>query len=166
MKKSFSLLAGVALAGVLTLGSVIPANAYTAPNGDIQRIFEDTNNARAANGLKPLVLNEQMTKVAQDWSGVQARENRMYHNPNYSTQISGGWSRAAENVAYGYAVNGVVNGWMNSPGHKANILGDHTSIGIGVAKDANGRNYYTQVFCEICQCDSAYPDPTDTSAER
>lgn len=159
MKKRFSLLAGVALAGALTLGSVIPANAYSAPNADVQKIFEDTNNARASNGLKPLVLNEQMTKVAQDWSATQAREGRMYHNPNYSTQIPGGWSRAAENVAYGYAVNSVVNGWMNSPGHKANILGDHTSIGIGVAKDANGRNYYTQVFGKYANVTPPTPQP-------
>lgn len=160
MKKRFSLLAGVALAGALTLGSVIPANAYSAPNPDIQKIFEDTNSARAANGLKPLVLDEQMTKVAQDWSATQAREGRMYHNPNYSKQIPGGWTRAAENVAYGYAVNSVVNGWMNSPGHKANILGDHTSIGIGVAKDSNGRNYYTQVFAKYANVTQPTPTPT------
>lgn len=160
MKKRFSLLAGVALAGALTLGSVIPANAYSAPNTDVQKIFEDTNSARVTNGLKPLVLNEQMTKVAQDWSATQAREGRMYHNPNYSSQIPGGWTRAAENVAYGYSVDSVTNGWMNSPGHRANILGDYNSIGIGVAKDANGRNYYTQNFAKYANVTQPTPTPT------
>lgn len=160
MKKRFSLLAAVALAGALTLGSVIPANAYSAPNADVQKIFEDTNSARVTNGLKPLVLNEQMTKVAQDWSATQAREGRMYHNPNYSSQIPGGWTRAAENVAYGYSVDSVTNGWMNSPGHRANILGDYNSIGIGVAKDANGRNYYTQNFAKYANVTQPTPTPT------
>lgn len=67
----------------------------------------------------------------------------MYHNPQYSTQIPAGWSRAAENVASGYAPSAVVNAWMNSPGHRANILGDFTTIGIGYV---NG--YATQVFAK------------------
>lgn len=162
MKKRFSLIAGVALAGALTLGSVIPANAYDAPNGDVQRIFNDTNAARTTNGLKPLVLDQAITTVAQNWSATQARENRMYHNPNYSKQIPAGWTRAAENVAYGYSVESVVNGWMNSPGHKANILGDYTSIGIGLAKDANGRIYYTQVFGKYANVTPPTPTPPTT----
>lgn len=132
---------GATLAFLMVGGA--PAFAYSAPNGDVQRILEDTNAARASNGLPALVLNEQMTSVAQNWSQQQASEGKMYHNPNYSTQISGGWSGAAENVAYGYAVADVTTGWMNSEGHRKNILGDYNSIGIGV-KDG----YYTQVFAK------------------
>lgn len=143
---------GATLTLLLVGGS--PAFAYAAPNGDVQRILEDTNAARTFNGLPALVLNEQMTSVAQNWSQQQASEGKMYHNPNYSNQLAGGWSGAAENVAYGYAVEDVTTGWMNSEGHRKNILGDYNSIGIGV-KDG----YYTQVFAK-------YPTPaTPTPAQ-
>jgi hypothetical protein len=148
----------------LMLVGTVPAFAYAAPNSDIQRIFDDTNAARASNGLPALVLNEQMTSVAQNWSQQQASAGSMSHNPNYSTQIPGGWSGAAENVAYGYAVGDVTNGWMNSPGHKANILGDYNSIGIGVQ---NG--YYTQVFAKyanVSQPAPEQPTPTQPAPEQ
>ena len=53
----------------------------------------------------------------------------------------------AENVAYG-ATTGkqVVTLWKNSPGHRRNMLGHYKYIGIGIAKDRQGRIYYTQVF--------------------
>lgn len=143
MKKLMKTFLAVGATLTLLLVGGSPAFAYSAPNGDVQRILDDTNAARASNGLPALVLNEQMTSVAQNWSQQQASEGKMYHNPNYSTQIAAGWSGAAENVAYGYAVADVTTGWLNSEGHRKNILGDYNSIGIGV-KDG----YYTQVFAK------------------
>jgi uncharacterized protein YkwD len=54
---------------------------------------------------------------------------------------------AAENVASGdMTAKEVVDGWLNSPGHKRNIEGDFTLTGIGVAKNNKGIIYYTQIF--------------------
>ena len=54
---------------------------------------------------------------------------------------------AGENVASGYQdASSVMNGWLNSSGHKANIEGDYTHIGLAAIKDAQGRYYYTQLF--------------------
>ena len=56
-------------------------------------------------------------------------------------------SMAAENVASGdMTAKEVVEGWLNSPGHKRNIEGDFTLTGIGVAKNNKGIIYYTQIF--------------------
>lgn len=144
MNKMLTVIAGAVVAGILSFGAAVPASAaYNAPNLDVQRILDDTNAARASNGLAPVALDQQMTTTAQNWSATQAREGRMYHNPNYSTQIPAGWSRAGENVAMGYSSAAVTTAWMNSPGHRANILGDFTHIGIGVV---NG--YSTQVFAK------------------
>jgi len=53
----------------------------------------------------------------------------------------------AENVAAGQpTAQSVMTAWLNSSGHKANIEGNYTHIGIGVAKDQNGSKYYTQIF--------------------
>jgi uncharacterized protein YkwD len=58
------------------------------------------------------------------------------------------FSAAAENIAYGQrSAQEVMNSWMNSPGHKANILSkSYTQIGVGVAKKSNGTMYFTQMF--------------------
>ncbi|WP_334148139.1 CAP domain-containing protein [Microbacterium sp.] len=145
MQWTRNVLVALAISATAVLGVVpsVSAAEIPSPNGDVARILADTNAARAANGLAPLVLDGSVTTVARNWSATQSREGRMYHNPQYSSQIPGGWSRAAENVASGYPPSDVVGAWMNSPGHRANILGDYTTIGIGYV---NG--YATQVFAK------------------
>ncbi|GAA3907232.1 cell wall-binding repeat-containing protein [Microbacterium invictum] len=110
------------------------------------RILTETNAARSKAGKAALTLNSQMNTVAVNWSAKQASANKMSHNPSYSKQIPSGWSGAAENVAMGYAPTKVTTGWLNSAGHRANILGSYTHIGIGVGCASNGYPYYTQVF--------------------
>jgi uncharacterized protein YkwD len=58
------------------------------------------------------------------------------------------FSSAGENIAYGQRTAAeVMNTWMNSAGHKANILSQtYTTIGVGVAKTAGGTLYWTQEF--------------------
>ena len=55
---------------------------------------------------------------------------------------------AGENIAKGQKTpEEVMNAWMNSPGHRANILNpDFTKLGLGVAKDSNGTLYWSQMF--------------------
>ena len=57
------------------------------------------------------------------------------------------WRSVAENVAYGYAsAAAVMTGWMNSSGHRRNILSSNTHIGVGLAYGSDGLPYWTQVF--------------------
>lgn len=109
-------------------------------------ILRGTNRARASEGREALRMNRRMNRVAQRWSQRMASSGSMSHNPVVGDQIPSGWSTWAENVAYGFEVRAVVRGWMNSPGHRENILRDVNRIGIGVASSANGTKYYTQVF--------------------
>ena len=55
---------------------------------------------------------------------------------------------AGENIAMGQRTpQEVMNSWMNSSGHRANILNSSfTTLGVGIAKDANGTIYWTQMF--------------------
>ncbi|MFT4187665.1 MAG: S-layer homology domain-containing protein [Aeromicrobium sp.] len=123
------------------------AEVVYGPSQAIQQILHDTNKFRAENNLPPLTLHPQMSTVAQNWSKTMHDTGDFKHNPNYSTQIPAGWSGAAENIAAGYAYAEVVEGWINSPGHRANMLGDFTHIGLGYYSGPNGyQNYYTQVF--------------------
>lgn len=136
--------------GAVTVGTATSAQAATVTEAasvtDVKRILDDTNAFRVKNGLPPLLLSPNMNTVSQAWSEEMAESSRMSHNPAFSTQIPKGWRGAAENVAYGYSVNTVTTAWINSPGHRANILGNYTHIGIGIARAANGQLYYTQNF--------------------
>lgn len=147
----------VLAAAVVTSGVTVATNAAApvtaqaatsdeAYNAIIQQILTETNAAREQNGLEPLTLNTQINPVAQAWSEKMASNGAMTHNPDYSFQIPGDWQQVGENVAYGYKPSEVVTAWMNSEGHRANILGDYTDIGLGYYIDGAGRTWYTQNF--------------------
>lgn len=110
------------------------------------QILSEVNAYRADEKLKPLKETSAMDAVAQDWSVQMASEQEMYHNPDFSQQIPKGWTRAGENIAAGFEYDEVTTAWYNSPGHRANMLGDYTHIGIGYGYADDGRAYFTQDF--------------------
>lgn len=114
----------------------------------VLQILQETNAFRAANGKPALKLDPEITKVAQDWTQHMADNNAFHHNPNYAKQVPVGHRGVAENIAAGYAPAAVTKGWIDSPGHRTNMLGNYTHIGIGyVVKPGSGyTRYYTQVF--------------------
>ena len=62
-----------------------------------------------------------------------------------------GWRTAGENIAYGYpSARDVQEGWMNSPGHRENILNaGFTHVGVGLYVDSEGTAYWTQLFASF-----------------
>lgn len=116
------------------------------------RVIALTNAQRAAAGLSPVSANGALTAAAAAHSKDQAVNNKMTHTgSNGSTlgqRVSAAgfaWRTIGENVAMGYgSADSVMNGWMNSPGHRANILKpEFTSIGVAVAYAADGSPYWT-----------------------
>lgn len=111
------------------------------------------NDARASRGIPRLVVAAGATDVARRWAATQATQRRMYHNPSYSSQLaaagSGTWRAAAENVGYGRDPVVLFNAYMNSPGHRANILDPrYRFLGIGWAELPDGTGYNTQNFVD------------------
>lgn len=109
-----------------------------------------TNIERSKQGLKPLTLNTELSKVARIKSKDMVDKKYFDHNsPTYGSPFDMmksfgiSYRAAGENIAYGQRTpEEVVNGWMNSPGHRANILnGNFTEIGVGFYN-----NYWTQMF--------------------
>lgn len=112
-----------------------------------QVILNKTNAARVAAGLAPVSGDASLDAVAQSCSQTQAANNAMAHCTGFQNKYPGGWTSAAENVAMGQSVEAVVDAWLNSPGHRANILRpDATHLGIGYALSSSGRPFYTQNF--------------------
>jgi uncharacterized YkwD family protein len=118
-------------------------------------IIRLVNERRVSAGLQPLKYNWQAARVAryksQDMinNGYFSHISPVYGSPFKMMESFGlRFSAAAENIAYGQrSAQEVMNSWMNSPGHKANILSkSYTQIGVGVAKKSNGTMYFTQMF--------------------
>jgi len=117
-----------------------------------QEVIRLVNEIRVKNGLKPLTYNWELSRVAR-YKSQDMKDNRYFaHNsPVYGTPFQMirnfgiSFRSAGENIARGYATpQAVVNGWMNSSGHRANILNaNYTKIGVGYVPSGN---YWTQMF--------------------
>lgn len=141
------------LAAALGVGAAVAAvPASPAAASEQSAIVTATNAERASAGLPALASNPGLDRVAQDWAQYMSDTGRMQHRPDLSDGVPEGWTSLGENVASGYRDGeDVVTGWMNSPGHRENILGDFTDIGVGWVVDGSGTSWSVQVF-------GSYPD--------
>ena len=117
-----------------------------------KQVVELVNEQRAANGLAPLKLSSELSRVARAKSQDMHDRNYFSHtSPTYGSPFDMmkafgiSYRTAGENIAKGYSTPAaVVNAWMNSPGHRANILNSsYTTIGVGYVADGH---YWTQHF--------------------
>jgi|GEM_PF-1475300 len=122
---------------------------------ELQKVLDLTNEVRAENGLDQLTHHHLLSDAAQAHSQDQADMNKLTHtgsdgsNPGDRIEAAGYDSRRwAENAAAGFpTAESVMNGWLNSPGHRTNIMyPDVTEIGLGIAFTTDGYPYWTQVF--------------------
>ena len=109
------------------------------------------NRERARNGRRALVLDKRLTKAAQKHADWMAARNNLSHTgkngSSPSRRVGSGFGGIGENIAYGQSGYGeVTRDWMNSSGHRANILGGYNAVGFGAAKAKNGRIYWCAVF--------------------
>lgn len=119
-----------------------------------QAVLEATNKQRKAADLPPLKPHAKLLKMAREQSARMARLNKLGHDlegkPFADRIKESGYPFAAtgENVGEGYKTGkAAVAGWMDSPPHKKNLLGEEfTEIGVAVADAADGTRYWTQVF--------------------
>ena len=110
------------------------------------------NEVRRENGLKALTANWELSRVARYKSQDMLNKGYFSHtSPTYGTPFQMikafglSFRTAGENIARGYPTpQAVVNGWMNSSGHRANILNaSYTQIGVGYVAQGT---YWTQMF--------------------
>lgn len=143
----------------VTEGETDPLDDGSAIAAFERAAFDLINGERVAKGLKPLQMDNAVRVVARAHSADMAARNFFDHvNPDglspFDRLANAGilYQAAAENIAWNSGFSDpsetAVNGWMNSPGHRTNILnGVYTHTGMGVAYDRNADAYYfTQVF--------------------
>ena len=155
----------IVMVAMLALSSAAMPNALSTPytahasanyaNTQIEsyarQVAGIVNRERAANGLSPLKYSDKLSEAAL----VRAEEIQTvfsHTRPNGTrcftavTEAGINYSSVGENIAYGQRTpEEVMNSWMNSSGHRANILGSYEYIGIGVTYK-NGTYYWSQFF--------------------
>ena len=135
--------------------TVAPTQAPSTESAMEREVLELVNKVRAENGLGALTWAEDVARVARAHSSDMINRNFFSHtNPDglspFDRLKNNGISyrTAAENIAYGQkTAEAVMNSWMNSSGHRANILNKNVKeIGVGAVKKSNGTVYWTQMF--------------------
>ena len=113
------------------------------------------NKHRVSVGLKPLEKINHMSFKSEEHDNYMIANNVVNHNDFVARSENIiktlGAKTVSENIAYNYnSPESVLNAWLASPSHKANIEGDHTHFGIAIKENpANGRKYYTNIFAKI-----------------
>ena len=128
-----------------------PVAAAAGQGGYEGEVLALTNAERARAGLRPLQSSGCAQQYARTWSQRLADTGSLSHQPLGPVMSGCGARGAAENVAFGnISAAQMVSNWMNSPGHRANILNpNYTHLGVGMVERSDGRRYGTQVFLTL-----------------
>ncbi|MFA9446130.1 CAP domain-containing protein [Egicoccus sp. AB-alg6-2] len=134
------------VATAVLAGMLVAPAAHADPRPDLAGRFVDSVNAeRVQRGLPRLQVASDLNAVAAKHSVRMADQRLLHHNPNLTTDVKN-WARVAENVGRGRSVSSLHTAFMNSEGHKRNILDANvTQIGVGV-EVRDGTVWVTKVF--------------------
>jgi uncharacterized protein YkwD len=148
---TIALIAGTTIAAAVVPSTPALAVGYTSAG----HVVAMTNAARARAGCGPVTMSSRLGYAAWQHSTDMARRGYFAHNSvnglspgGRETSAGYRWSAYGENIAWGQPDAGtVMNAWMNSPGHRANILDCRfRNVGIGLAYNARGIPFWTQDF--------------------
>jgi uncharacterized protein YkwD len=118
-------------------------------------VLDLVNSQRRAAGLRPLQPDNRLSAAAQTLANDLSETGRFSHQDSrgrtVGTRISEqgyNWRTAAENLAKGQRTpEEVVDGWLNSPGHRHNIMEPSvTNLGFGLSRSSDGQLVWVQVF--------------------
>ena len=131
---------GTALASLLIAFSAQTAYAHDCSDEHVINIVKLTNEERAAKGLKSLECDEELTRESHEWAEHMSKTGEFEH-------AEGDF---AENIAWNTrkaSADAIVQNWVKSPGHRANILDSGASIiGVGWSYSEENGSYTVQRF--------------------
>lgn len=155
----------VATIGLLTAG--VSASADSGTEGEF---LAKINATRESAGLGPLVVDKGLRSHARNHTDDMIAAAEIFHSSSGELKAAGGtgWDKIGENVGRGQTPSTLHQAFMDSAGHKKNILGDYNFVGIGTGS-SNGYLYVTVVFMKkgstAAPTTTTAPDePTTTEA--
>jgi uncharacterized protein YkwD len=147
VRRRFAACSLVAVVALSVYGATNPAAAtplgiratavVTTQTSDAEaQFFNLFNQARAQAGLPAMQFDGPLGNTSRSWSGNMSARDQLYHDPNLAaavTSVEPNWRSAGENVGVGYGVQQLHDAFMNSTGHRANVLsGRFNRVGVGV----------------------------------
>lgn len=139
--------------------NINPLHVQNTPNPSLTSLEQSTHNQvneyRRSLNLPPLELDIRISEQARLHSQAMASGKYPFSHQGFEQRVEAiastiSYRSAAENVAYnqGYTdpVTVAVKGWIDSPGHQKNMVGNFNLTGIGIAKNAQNEYYFTQIF--------------------
>lgn len=138
-----------------TAPTTAPTQAPSTQNTMEQEVLTLVNKVRQENGLSAVTWAEDVANVARAHSADMINRGFFSHTPPdglspFDRLKNNGISyrTASENIAYGQkTAQAVMDSWMNSSGHRANILNANVKeMGVGAVKNSSGTVYWTQMF--------------------
>jgi uncharacterized protein YkwD len=129
-------------------------NVASSAITDLEKaVNQQINEYRASKKLPPLSVDPRISQIARIHSENMANGKATFSHDGFEKRakaITIPYQGVAENLAYnmGYSdpVRNAVEGWIKSDGHRKNMEGKFNLTGIGIAKNAKGEYYFTQLF--------------------
>jgi hypothetical protein len=157
----------VLVASMAFFGIAMSAGADSGTEGEF---LAKINATRESNGLTPLQVEGGLRSHARNHTQDMMDAGEIYHSSSGELGAAGGngWDKIGENVGRGQSPSSLHQAFMDSPGHKKNILGDYNYVGIGTGS-SDGYLYVTVVFMKKGSTSSPTTtqppaDPTTTTA--
>jgi len=169
---------------VVSLATIGLGASAGADSGSEQGFLSKINSTRSANGLGTLTTDGNLRSHARNHTqfmidGRCANDQNICHSTSAELRAAAGtgWDKVGENVGRGGSVDSLHEAFMDSAGHRANILGDYNYVGIGTGTNSEGILYVTVVFMKkgstssggggsatpTTQAPAPKPKPTTTS---
>jgi len=144
-----------ALITTIVLATAALATPVLASPGEEASFVGLINQERAGRGLNSLEVYWDLVDDARVHSSVMNDADEIFHSSNLAN-VTTGWAALGENVGVGPSVDVLHTAFMNSAGHRDNVLGDWDRIGVGVTHSDQGYMFVTVVFMKLAQ---AQPGP-------
>ena len=143
-----------ALITTILLTTAALATPAFASGGEEASFVSLINTERANRGLGSLDVYWDLVDDARIHSNVMRDADDLFHSTNLAN-VTSGWAALGENVGVGPTVGDLHTAFMNSTGHRDNILGDWDSVGVGVTQTDKGYMFVTVVFMKSAQAEPA-----------
>lgn len=131
-------MAAVVTATALSAVILAVAGPAHAASAEESKVLALTNQVRASVGAPALAWDEGMATIARTWAAKMAADGIISHNPSYSRQITGTWTKASENVGQGPDIDTIHRALVASHYHFVNMTDTEvTSMGVGVVTSGN-----------------------------
>ena len=151
-----AMMSAALLGGLAAASSAANAATTTVSDATLEAtVVKLTNEARVKNGCAALRTDAKLTLAARGHSLDMVKLNYFSHTSKTDgatfvtrAKRAGYTGAIGENIAWGYrTAETVTKGWLDSPGHRANIMNCKAkAVGVGLARKSDGTPYWTQVF--------------------